>query len=172
MFVLLGGYWNVMPARKLVLKLDECSAQSVGMVAKGKWLSLLVKMELYLQLIDLALPWEGQGRIPLHLQEVPRPPPSYPQPKDPIDEVRVGNLKEVLRILTSSEDVELKGLLSMQNQSGETTLYVAAECGYFDIVKELIKHYDMGSAAIKAKNGYDAFHVAAKQGNLCANGIG
>ncbi|GMH17968.1 hypothetical protein Nepgr_019809 [Nepenthes gracilis] len=53
----------------------------------------------------------------------------------------------------------------MQNQSGETTLYVAAECGYVDIVKELIKRYDMGSAAIKAKNGYDSFHVAAKQGN-------
>ncbi|GMH24697.1 hypothetical protein Nepgr_026540 [Nepenthes gracilis] len=63
MFVLLGGYWNVMPARKLVLKLDEYSAQSVGMVAKGKWLSLLVRMELYLQLIDLALPWEGQGYL-------------------------------------------------------------------------------------------------------------
>ncbi|GMH17486.1 hypothetical protein Nepgr_019327 [Nepenthes gracilis] len=58
----------------------------------------------------------------------------------------------------------------MQNQSGETTLYVAAECGNVDIVKELIKHYDMGSAAIKAKNGYDAFHVAAKQGNLARNG--
>ncbi|GMH10121.1 hypothetical protein Nepgr_011962 [Nepenthes gracilis] len=80
--------------------------------------------------------------------------------------VREGNLKEVLRIVASSEDVELKGLLSMQNQSGETALFVAAECGYVDVVKELIKHYDMGSAAIKAKNGYDAFHVAAKQGNL------
>ncbi|GMG99466.1 hypothetical protein Nepgr_001306 [Nepenthes gracilis] len=51
----------------------------------------------------------------------------------------------------------------MQNQSDETTLYVAAECGYVDIVKELIKRYDVGSAAIKAKNGYDSFHVAAKQ---------
>ncbi|GAB4833688.1 hypothetical protein Ancab_031935 [Ancistrocladus abbreviatus] len=80
--------------------------------------------------------------------------------------VRAGNLTEVFRILTSSDDDEVKGLLSTQNQSGETALYVAAEYGCVDMVKEMIKHYDMGSAGVKAKNGYDAFHIAVKQGDL------
>ncbi|CAI0465803.1 unnamed protein product, partial [Linum tenue] len=39
-------------------------------------------------------------------------------------------------------------------------------CGHVDIVKELIKHCDTGLAGIKARNGYDAFHIASKQGNL------
>lgn len=80
--------------------------------------------------------------------------------------VRGGNLKEVLRIISSIGDGELKGLLSSQNHSGKTPLYIAAENGFVDIVSEMIKHYDIGSAGIKARNGYDAFHIAAKQGNL------
>ncbi|XP_073062932.1 ankyrin repeat-containing protein At5g02620-like [Primulina eburnea] len=80
--------------------------------------------------------------------------------------VREGDLEVVLEILSNSEEDELKELLSKQNQSGETALYVASECDYVDLVKELIKYYDVGSAAIKAKNGYDAFHIAAKIGGL------
>ncbi|PIN08753.1 26S proteasome regulatory complex, subunit PSMD10 [Handroanthus impetiginosus] len=30
----------------------------------------------------------------------------------------------------------------------------------------MVKHYDVGSAEIKAKNGFDAFHIAAKLGKL------
>lgn len=79
---------------------------------------------------------------------------------------RAGNLEVVLEIIGGSEEEELKELLSKQNQSGETVLYVAAECRHVDLVEEVIKYYDVGSAAIKAKNGYDAFHIAAKLGNL------
>uniref|UniRef100_A0A5B7BVT1 PGG domain-containing protein n=1 Tax=Davidia involucrata TaxID=16924 RepID=A0A5B7BVT1_DAVIN len=79
---------------------------------------------------------------------------------------RAGNLEVALEILTNSGDEELKELLSKQNQSGETALYVAAEYGYVDLVKEIIKYYDIGLAGIKARNGYDAFHIAAKQGDL------
>ncbi|KAF8396684.1 hypothetical protein HHK36_018309 [Tetracentron sinense] len=79
---------------------------------------------------------------------------------------RAGNLGLVMEILSSTKDEELKELLSKQNQSGETTLYVAAEYGYVDVVKEMMKYFDMVSAGIKARNGSDAFHIAAKQGDL------
>lgn len=79
---------------------------------------------------------------------------------------RAGNLEVALEIIASTGDEELKELLSKQNQSGETALYVAAEYGYIHLVKEMIKYYDIASAGIKAKNGFDAFHIAAKQGDL------
>ncbi|PSR98232.1 Ankyrin repeat-containing protein [Actinidia chinensis var. chinensis] len=79
---------------------------------------------------------------------------------------RAGNLEVALEIFTTSGGEELKKMLSWQNQSGETALYVAAEYGYVDLVKEMIKYYDVASAGIKAKNGYDSFHIAAKQGDL------
>lgn len=79
---------------------------------------------------------------------------------------RSGNLQLVMEIISEREDAELKELLCKQNHSGETALYVAVECGFVDIVKEMMKCYDISMAAIKAKNGYDAFHVASKQGNL------
>ncbi|KAK3230156.1 hypothetical protein Dsin_002037 [Dipteronia sinensis] len=46
------------------------------------------------------------------------------------------------------------------------TLYVAAEYGYAVLVKEMIKFHDIAMAGTKSRNGYDAFHIAAKQGNL------
>ncbi|OVA18243.1 Ankyrin repeat [Macleaya cordata] len=79
---------------------------------------------------------------------------------------RAGDLEEIKEILTRTGEAELKELLSKQNQSGETALYVAAEYGDVDLVEEMIKFYDIASAGIKARNGYDAFHIAAKQGDL------
>lgn len=79
---------------------------------------------------------------------------------------RAGNLELVVEIISNIEEAELKQLLSKQNNSGETALYVAAERGDVDLVKEMIKDYDVSLAATKAKNGYDAFHIAAKQGDL------
>ncbi|CAK7354688.1 unnamed protein product [Dovyalis caffra] len=79
---------------------------------------------------------------------------------------RAGNLGVVMEILTGTGEEELKGLLEKQNQSGEIALYAAAEYGYVDVVKEMIKYYDLADAGIKARNGFDAFHVAAKRGDL------
>jgi len=79
---------------------------------------------------------------------------------------RAGNLGAVMEILTGTGEEELKELLEKQNQSGETALYVAAEYGYVDVVREMIKYYDLANAGIKARNGFDAFHVAAKQGDI------
>ncbi|MFQ6641724.1 hypothetical protein Gotur_016378 [Gossypium turneri] len=80
--------------------------------------------------------------------------------------VRAGDFELVLEIINGLEDGELKDLLSKRNQSGETALYVAAECGHADLVKEIMKHCDIVLAGLKARNGYDAFHIAAKQGDL------
>ncbi|KAI3412968.1 ANK_REP_REGION domain-containing protein [Psidium guajava] len=79
---------------------------------------------------------------------------------------RAGDSESLLNALSESGEKELKGLLTKQNQSGETILYVAAESGHVDLVRELMGYYDIGSAGIKAKSGYDAFHIAAKQGDL------
>ncbi|KAH9701051.1 ANK REP REGION domain-containing protein [Citrus sinensis] len=79
---------------------------------------------------------------------------------------RAGNLDEVKDILTGTEEAKLKELLPKQNQSGETALYVAAEYGHVDLVAEMIKCYDLADAGIKARNGFDAFHIAAKEGHL------
>lgn len=80
--------------------------------------------------------------------------------------VREGNLPVVLEILSSTEEAELKGLLAKQNQAGETALYVAAEYGFVDLIRNMIRYYDLADAGIKARNSFDAFHVAAKQGDL------
>lgn len=80
--------------------------------------------------------------------------------------VRRGNKDEVVEILTRTREDELNELLGKQNQSGETALYVAAEYGDVEIVKEMIKRYDLPLVEIKARNGFDAFHIAAKQGDL------
>ncbi|KAI3687978.1 hypothetical protein L1987_81684 [Smallanthus sonchifolius] len=80
--------------------------------------------------------------------------------------VRAGDVDTAMEILRSTEDQELKELLSKKNQSGETPLFVAAEYGCVDLVREMMKYYDLEAAGIKAKNGFDAFHIAAKQGDL------
>ncbi|MCI31303.1 ankyrin repeat-containing protein, partial [Trifolium medium] len=79
---------------------------------------------------------------------------------------RAGNLDVVRDTLNSAEEDELLALLARQNQDGETALYVAAEYGYIDVVREMIQYYDLADAGIKARNGFDAFHIAAKQGDI------
>ncbi|KAK9200477.1 hypothetical protein WN944_015675 [Citrus x changshan-huyou] len=79
---------------------------------------------------------------------------------------RAGNLSRVMEILQSCDANEAKDLLSKQNQEGETPLYVAAESGHALIVEEMLQHMNLETASIPARNGYDSFHVAAKQGHL------
>ncbi|XP_073144422.1 ankyrin repeat-containing protein At5g02620-like [Henckelia pumila] len=80
---------------------------------------------------------------------------------------RSGNILAIQEIIDDSgEGGELADLLAKENSAGETALYVAAEYGYFEVVREMIKHYDLMTAGIKAKNGFDALHIAAKQGDL------
>lgn len=80
--------------------------------------------------------------------------------------VRAGDLNAVKEILTRTSQEELADLLPRKSLRGETALYVASECGYVDLVKELIKYYNIASAEIKARSGFDAIQIAAKEGKL------
>jgi ankyrin repeat protein len=51
------------------------------------------------------------------------------------------------------------------NEVEETALLIAAEKGFIHIVLELLKHSDKDSLARKNKSGFDALHVAAKEGH-------
>ncbi|KAL5546274.1 hypothetical protein UlMin_005961 [Ulmus minor] len=81
---------------------------------------------------------------------------------------RSGNLEFFKEITsqTNKDEEEFKELLSKSNLRGETPLYLAAFSSHVDLVKLMIKHYDINLASIKASNGFDAFHIASKQGNL------
>uniref|UniRef100_J3LMK6 PGG domain-containing protein n=1 Tax=Oryza brachyantha TaxID=4533 RepID=J3LMK6_ORYBR len=79
---------------------------------------------------------------------------------------RAGQLVAVQQTLSGAPPDELRALLSKQNQAGETPLFVAAEYGYVALVSEMIKYHDVATACIKARSGYDALHIAAKQGDV------
>ncbi|XP_008807257.2 ankyrin repeat-containing protein At5g02620-like [Phoenix dactylifera] len=79
---------------------------------------------------------------------------------------RAGNVVHVQRILSDCNESHLKDLISKQNQDGETMLYVAAEKGHVEVVREILKVSDFQSASTMANNSFDAFHIAAKQGHL------
>ena len=79
---------------------------------------------------------------------------------------RAGQVGSVRQMLSGKTPEELGALLSKQNQAGETPLFVAAEYGYVDLVAEMIKYHDVATAGIKARSGYDALHIAARQGDV------
>ncbi|XP_004505916.1 ankyrin repeat-containing protein At5g02620-like isoform X2 [Cicer arietinum] len=79
---------------------------------------------------------------------------------------RAGNMASLKDTVAGAEEGKLHELFAKQNQGGETALYVAAEYGYVDFVREMIQYYDLSDAGIKARNGFDALHIAAKQGDL------
>ncbi|KAF3682198.1 putative vacuolar protein sorting-associated protein 20 -like protein 2-like [Capsicum annuum] len=76
----------------------------------------------------------------------------------------LGKVKDIIQKFDSSKGG--KELLSLQNQQGETALYIAAENGHTLVVVEMMKHLDLQVASLVANNGYDAFQIAAKQGHL------
>jgi ankyrin repeat protein len=70
------------------------------------------------------------------------------------------------RILADLDRALVAEMAAKQNQDGETPLYVAAEKGHAEVVREILKVSDVQTAGIKASNSFDAFHIAAKQGHL------
>nr|CAB3478785.1 unnamed protein product [Digitaria exilis] len=50
------------------------------------------------------------------------------------------------------------------NEAGETPLVAAAERGHLEVVVELLRHLDTEELAAKNRSGYDALHVAAREG--------
>ncbi|KAG9145452.1 hypothetical protein Leryth_021447 [Lithospermum erythrorhizon] len=78
---------------------------------------------------------------------------------------RAGNLTKVKDMFNKFTSDVIREMLSKQNHEGETPLYISAESGHADIVREFLKHLDVESASIAANNGYDPFHIAARQGH-------
>ena len=79
---------------------------------------------------------------------------------------RAGKLDVLKDTLAGAEEGQRRELLAKQNHAGETALYVASEYGYVDLVREMIQYYDLADAGIKARNGFDALHIVAKQGDI------
>lgn len=51
------------------------------------------------------------------------------------------------------------------NEMGETALFIAAEKGYLDMVVELLRYTDRESLVRRNGSGFDALHVAAREGH-------
>ena len=65
-----------------------------------------------------------------------------------------------------SEVAEIRAaIVNETNEMEETALLIAVGKGFLDIVVELLKHSDKDSLTRKNKSGFDALHVAAKEGH-------
>ncbi|URE11903.1 Ankyrin repeat [Musa troglodytarum] len=95
---------------------------------------------------------------------------------------RRGDLPAVRRILgdvvaqvagTTSEATELEAVtaemvsavVNETNEFGETALVTAAEKGHLSVVAELLRYSDKENISRKNRSGFDAFHVAVKEGH-------
>lgn len=86
--------------------------------------------------------------------------------------VRSGDL-ESLKLLVeklsgteSADGASAAALMTLQNDAGQTALYVAAENNFEEVFVYLLKFCGLQTVMIKSKLDIDAFHVAAKRGNL------
>ncbi|XP_041014779.1 ankyrin repeat-containing protein At2g01680 [Juglans microcarpa x Juglans regia] len=79
------------------------------------------------------------------------------------------SLKQLLDKLTGAEHSDgstVSDLMSLQNDAGETALYVAAENNLQELFTYLLRFSDLQTLKIRSKSDMDAFHVAAKRGHL------
>jgi len=79
--------------------------------------------------------------------------------------VRCGDLEGLKEQLRTSEGV-ISEVMSMQNDAGETLLYMAAEIGHREVFSFLLGLCDLEVLKIRANSDMNAFHVAAKRGHL------
>uniref|UniRef100_A0A2P2JH77 Ankyrin repeat-containing protein At2g01680 n=1 Tax=Rhizophora mucronata TaxID=61149 RepID=A0A2P2JH77_RHIMU len=80
------------------------------------------------------------------------------------------SLKQIVEKLARDEQPNgsspVYDLMAMQNDAGQTALYIAAENDLGSVFSYLIKFCDCEVAKIRSKSDMDAFHVAAKKGHL------
>jgi ankyrin repeat protein len=88
---------------------------------------------------------------------------------------RVGDVAAVRRALgeaaaaeEGAEELEAarRAVAAEPNQAGETPLVAATERGHLEVVVELLRHLDDEAVAVKNRSGYDALHVATREGHL------
>ncbi|MED6180527.1 hypothetical protein PIB30_011041 [Stylosanthes scabra] len=90
--------------------------------------------------------------------------------------VRSGDLDELKKLVEqlrkeescSSEESSssLSDVMSLQNDAGETPLYISADHNLKDVFSFLLKLCDFEIVKIRSKSDMNAFHVAAKRGHL------
>ncbi|KAF3321941.1 ankyrin repeat-containing protein [Carex littledalei] len=88
---------------------------------------------------------------------------------------RQGDVMAVRMILEGIRDqaeregvavAEIQSLVASEvNEVGDTPLIVAAEKGFVEVVVELVKYLDRDGVVVKNRCGYDAFHVAVREGH-------
>ncbi|KAH7516281.1 ankyrin repeat-containing protein At2g01680 [Ziziphus jujuba] len=86
--------------------------------------------------------------------------------------VRSGDLEKLQQVadkLTQDESGDgssLSDLMAVQNDDGETPLYVAAKDNLEDVFGYLLRFCNTQTMKIRSKSDMDVFHVAAKRGHL------
>ncbi|CAM8942149.1 unnamed protein product [Rhodiola kirilowii] len=78
--------------------------------------------------------------------------------------VRSGDLQSVKTHLT--DPASISDLMSLQNEAGETLLYIAAEGNLVEVFGYLLGFCDVEVVKIRSRSDMNAFHVAAKLGHL------
>lgn len=73
---------------------------------------------------------------------------------------------EALKILIQDDGSDPSSLMALQNDTGETALYIAAENNFLEIFSYLLSFCDLQIVMIRSKADMDAFHVAAARGHL------
>ncbi|KAL7586669.1 hypothetical protein Lser_V15G37281 [Lactuca serriola] len=82
--------------------------------------------------------------------------------------VRSGDL-ESLKLIVNDDDSDSASsstLMAMQNDAGETALYIAAENNFQEVFNYLLRFCDLETVKIRSKSDFNAFHIAAKLGHL------
>ena len=82
---------------------------------------------------------------------------------DDIDSQMVGTLSGAE---FDAEVAEIRAaVVNEVNELGETALFTAADKGFLDIVKELLKYCNKETISRKNRSGFDPLHTAANQGH-------
>lgn len=67
---------------------------------------------------------------------------------------------------SSNGSSSISEIMYLQNDAGETLLFIAAENGFKEVFSFLLSFCDLEVVKIRAKSDMNAFHVAAKRGHL------
>lgn len=78
--------------------------------------------------------------------------------------------EQMLRTLRGAEfDAEVaeirEAVVNEVNELGETALFIAAEKGFIDVVKELLPYSTREGIRTKNRSGFDPLHIAASRGH-------
>ncbi|KAE9607521.1 hypothetical protein Lal_00026872 [Lupinus albus] len=75
-------------------------------------------------------------------------------------------LRKVVEQLSKESSISVSNVMLLQNDSGETPLYIAAEHNMVEVLRFLLNLCDFEVVKIRSKSDMNPFHVAAKLGHL------